>query len=90
MARPSADAEQAKHARRAAAAIAKETTRDRAKLEKSMTAIDAALAAHQVGTARRAVDELSARFASFDEADLDPDERRLNERWHLPRHLRGF
>jgi hypothetical protein len=50
-AQPSADAEQAVHARAAAAAVAKEITKDRVRLEKSMTAVDAALAAHQVGAA---------------------------------------
>jgi hypothetical protein len=77
-AQPSADAEQADRARqaRAAAAVAaKEITRDRARLDRSMTTIDAALAAHQVGTARRTVDGLSGRFASLDSADLEPDEK---------------
>jgi hypothetical protein len=77
-AQPSADAEQAvraRQARAAAAVVAKEITKDRVRLEKSMTAVDAALAAHQVGTARRTVDGLSGRFASLDGADLEPDEK---------------
>jgi hypothetical protein len=77
-AQPSADAEQAdraKQARAAAGVAAKEITRDRARLEKSMTAVDAALAAHQVGTARRAVDGISGRFAALDGADFEPDEK---------------
>lgn len=77
-AQPSADAEQAdraRQARTAAAVAAKEITKDRVQLDKSMTAVDAALAAHQVGTARRAVDGLSRTFASIDGADLEPDEK---------------
>lgn len=77
-AQPSADAEQAVHARQpraAAAVVAKEITKDRVRLEKSTTTVDAALAAHQVGTARRTVDGLSGRFASLDGADLEPDEK---------------
>jgi hypothetical protein len=53
---------------------ARAVTKDRAKLDTGMTDADAALAAHQVGKARRAVDGLWGRFVSLDRAYLIPDD----------------
>jgi hypothetical protein len=53
---------------------ARAVTKDRAKLETGMTDADAALAAHQVGKARRAVDGLWGTFVSLDRAYLIPDD----------------
>lgn len=52
---------------------AQAVAKDRAKLETVMAEADTALAANQVGKARRAVDALWGRFVSLDRAYLIPD-----------------
>jgi hypothetical protein len=53
---------------------ARGVTKDRARLETTMSEADAALAAHQVGKARRTVDGLWSSFVSLDRAYLIPDD----------------
>lgn len=73
--RPSEEEQRAERAREAAMIeTAKETTKNQAALETAMAAVDAALAAHQIGTARRTVDGLWTKFVSLDRAYLIPDE----------------
>lgn len=73
--RPSEEDQRAERAREAAMIeTAKEITKNQTALETSMAAVDAALAAHQVGTARRTVDGLWTKFVSLDRAYLIPDE----------------
>jgi hypothetical protein len=82
-AQPSANAEQADRARQARAApavVAKEISRERVRLDKSMTTIDAALAAHQVGSARRTVEG----FQGGSRRSTAPTSHRM--RRPMPRH----
>jgi hypothetical protein len=73
--RPSEEDQRAGRAREAAMIeTAKEITKNQTALETSMAAVDAALAAHQIGTARRTVDGLWTKFVSLDRAYLIPDE----------------
>jgi hypothetical protein len=72
---PSDEDIRAERAREAAVLeSARAVTKDRAKLESSMGNADAALAAHQVGNARRVVDGLWGSFVSLDRAYLIPDD----------------
>jgi hypothetical protein len=72
---PSEEDVRAERAREAAVLeSARAVTKDRAKLEVAMADADAAVAAHQVGKAGRAVDGLWGRFVSLDRAYLVPDD----------------